>query len=247
MVATIEAAGGVAVTDGGSVTDWSAVGELVTKTVERFGRIDAVVNNAGILRDATITSLTEQDWDAVIAVHLKGTFALTKHLCTYWRAEHKAGRSVSGRIVNTTSGTGLVGNVGQAAYGAAKAAIANLTLTTAMEGSRYGVTANCISPVAATRMTAGTGLADSVGGGFDKFDPANSSPVVAWLCSEASGWLTGRVLRIDGNSVHPVDPWSVRPGYTAARGGKLDAAELDTGLRVLMGTAPAGLAGLRVS
>ncbi|WP_256790179.1 SDR family NAD(P)-dependent oxidoreductase [Frankia sp. AvcI1] len=247
VVAEIEAKGGVAVRDTGNVTDWAAVRSLVANTVERFGRLDAVVNNAGILRDATITSLTEQDWDAVIGVHLKGTFALTKHACDYWRAESKAGRPVAGRIVNTTSGTGLAGNVGQAAYGAAKAGIANLTLTTALEGSRYGVTANCISPVAATRMTAGTGLAQpGADEGFDRFDPANSSPVVAWLASERSGWLTGRVLRIDGNTVHPVDPWSVRRGYSAARGGRLDAAELDAGLRVVLGTAPAGLAGLTI-
>jgi NAD(P)-dependent dehydrogenase (short-subunit alcohol dehydrogenase family) len=246
VVALIESTGGIAVKDSGSVTDWSAVARLISQTVERFGRIDAVVNNAGILRDATITSLPEESWDAVIAVHLKGTFAVTKHVCEYWRSEFKAGRPAQGRIVNTTSGTGLVGNVGQAAYGAAKAGIANLTLTTAMEAARYDVTANCISPVAATRMTAGTGLAESAGTGFDPFDPANSSPVVAWLCSAASGWMTGRVLRIDGQSVHPVDPWSVRPGYTAARGGRLEAGELNAGMRILMGTAPAGLSGLKV-
>ena len=247
VAAEIEAAGGVAVSDTSSVADWEAVRALVARTVERFGRLDAIVNNAGILRDATITSLTEQDWDAVMAVHLKGTFALTKHACDYWRAQYKAGRPVAGRIVNTTSGAGLVGNFGQAAYAAAKAGIANLTRTTAMEGARYGVTANCISPVAATRMTAGTGLAQpGTGDGFDPFDPANSSPVVAWLCSEQSGWLTGQVLRIDGNTVHPVEPWTVRPGYTAAGGGRLSATEIDAGLRVVMGVAPAGLASLRV-
>jgi NAD(P)-dependent dehydrogenase (short-subunit alcohol dehydrogenase family) len=247
VVAAIEAKGGTAVGDGGSVTDWAAMRGLVARTVERFGRVDAVVNNAGILRDRTIVSLSETDWDAVIGVHLKGTFTLTRHLCEYWRSEFKAGRPVSGRIVNTTSGTGLAGNVGQAAYGAAKAGIANLTLTTAMEGSRYGVTANCISPVAATRMTQGTGIAgatDAAGGDFDRFDPANSSPVVAWLCSEQSGWLTGKVLRIDGATVHPVDPWAVRPGHTAASDARLDAAEIDAGLRRVLGVSPAGLAGL---
>ncbi|MBX6388946.1 MAG: SDR family NAD(P)-dependent oxidoreductase [Frankia sp.] len=247
VVAEIEAIGGVAVSDTGSVADWAAVAAMVQRTIERFGRLDAVVNNAGILRDATITSMTEQDWDAVLAVHLKGTFALTKHACDYWRAQYKAGQPVSGRIVNTTSGAGLVGNFGQAAYAASKAGIANLTRTTAMEGARYGVTANCIAPIAATRMTAGTGHAQSGGGdGLDPFDPANSSPVVAWLCSEQSGWLTGQVLRIDGNTVHPVDTWTVRPGYTAAGGGRLSATEIDAALRVVMGVAPAGLAALRV-
>jgi len=246
VVAEIVEKGGTAVADGSSVTDWDAVAGLVARTVERFGRLDGVVNNAGILRDATITSLTERDWDAVLDVHLKGTLALTRHACDHWRSEFKAGRPVQGRIVNTTSGTGLAGNVGQAAYGAAKAAIANLTLTTAMEATRYGVTANAISPVAATRMTAGTGLADSGDGGFDRFDPANSSPVVAWLLSAASGWLTGRILRVDGNAVLPVEPWTVRPGHTGRPGQRVDAAELDAAMRVVLGITPAGLAGLRL-
>ncbi|SHN16155.1 SDR family NAD(P)-dependent oxidoreductase [Cryptosporangium aurantiacum] len=246
VVAEIVEKGGTAIADGSSVTDWNAVSGLVARAVDQFGRLDGVVNNAGILRDATITSLTEADWDAVIDVHLKGTFALTKHACDYWRSESKAGRPVAGRIVNTTSGTGLAGNVGQAAYGAAKAAIANLTLTTAMEGTRYGVTANAISPVASTRMTAGTGLAAAADGGFDPFDPGNSSPVVAWLLSAASGWLTGRILRVDGNSVLPVEPWSVRPGHAGRPGQRVDAAELDAAMRVVLGTAPAGLAGLRL-
>ncbi|MFJ8816393.1 SDR family NAD(P)-dependent oxidoreductase [Amycolatopsis thermoflava] len=244
VVARIEELGGKAIADAGSVTDWDGVRGLVERTVEQFGRLDAIVNNAGILRDKTITSLTEQDWDLVIDVHLKGTFALTKHACDYWRGEYKRGRPVAGRIVNTTSGTGLAGNVGQANYGAAKAGIANLTLTTAMEGSRYGVTANCVSPVAATRMTRTVGIS-AAEGGWDPLDPANSSPVVAWLCSERSGWLTGRILRVDGNTVHPVAPWSVLPGHTAASGERLDATELDTGLRVALGTFPAGIPGLR--
>jgi NAD(P)-dependent dehydrogenase (short-subunit alcohol dehydrogenase family) len=247
VVATIEGAGGTAVKDTGSVTDWEAMRGLVARTVERFGRLDAVVNNAGFVRDATITSLTEDDFDAVVAVHLKGTFTLTKHACDYWRAEFKAGRPVAGRIVNTTSGAGLTGNVGQAAYGAAKAGIANLTQTTAMEASRYGVTANAVSPVAATRMSATIGWEAGNEGEWHPLDPANSSPVVAWLCSEQSGWLTGRVLRIDGSTVHPVDQWSVRPGHTARSGQKLAATEIEAGLRVVLGTAPTGLAGLRVS
>ncbi|HEX4189473.1 MAG TPA: SDR family NAD(P)-dependent oxidoreductase [Marmoricola sp.] len=240
--------------NGSSVSDWDAMRDLVASTVEELGRLDAVVNNAGILRDATITSLTEDDWDAVVSVHLKGTFALTKHACDYWRSEHKAGREVAGRIVNTTSGTGLMGNVGQAAYGAAKAGIANLTLTTAMEGSRYGVTANCISPVAATRMTASAGIGgDTPAEGWDPMDPANSSPVVAWLCSEESGWMTGQILRVDGSSVQPVMPWTLRPGHTAAGGERLDAAEIGAGLRASYGLgpeetiAPAGIPGLRDS
>lgn len=243
VVAEIEDAGGHAVAVGGSVSDWSAMQALVAETVERFGKLDAIVNNAGILRDQTITSIVEQDWDAVIDVHLKGTLTLTKHACDYWRSEAKDGRTPSARIVNTTSGTGLTGNVGQAAYGAAKAAIANLTVTTALEGSRYGVTANAVSPVAATRMTATVGM-DEVGQGWSRFDPANSSPVIAWLCSEASGWLTGRVLRVDGDTVFPVDSWTVRPGYSSATGERLQVDEVDKGLRTVMGLFPRGVAGL---
>jgi NAD(P)-dependent dehydrogenase (short-subunit alcohol dehydrogenase family) len=253
VVSEIRKAGGTAVADGTSVSDWQGVAALVARVVDEFGHLDAVVNNAGILRDRTITSLSESDWDRVLDVHLKGTLVLTKHACDHWRA--RAGDTPRGRIVNTTSGTGLAGNVGQAAYGAAKAGIANLTMTTAMEGTRYGVTANAISPVAATRMTAGLGTfgaeVDAAGDegspAWDPLDPANSSPVVAWLCSEASGWLTGRVLRVDGNTVLPVEPWAVRPGYTAARGERLDAAEIDQGLRCTLGLAPRGLAGLQPS
>ena len=245
VVGLIESAGGTASTDGASVSDWEAMAALVAETVQRYGRLDAIVNNAGILRDATISSVDERDFDAVLNVHLKGTFALMKHACVHWRSEHKAGRTPTGRIINTTSGTGLMGNVGQAAYGAAKAGIANLTLTAAMEGARYGVTANCISPVAATRMTQSAGLADALHDrGWNPMDPANSSPVVAWLASQQSGWLTGRVLRIDGGTVYPVRGWSLDAGYHSRSGEKLDANELDAGLRGLFGISPAGLAGL---
>ncbi|MCW2784693.1 MAG: short-chain dehydrogenase [Marmoricola sp.] len=246
VVAAIRDGGGTASANGSSVSDWSGVASLMAETVATYGKIDAIVNNAGILRDATITSMTEDAFDAVINVHLKGTFTMTKHACDYWRSEQKAGRPVVGRIVNTTSGTGLAGNVGQVAYGAAKAAIANMTQTTAMEAGRYGVTANCISPVAATRMTAAVGMAAvEPDAGWNPLDPANSSPVVAWLCSEQSGWLTGRVLRIDGSAVMPVDSWSVRGGYRSRSGEMLEAGEIDQGLRKAFGLAPLGLAGLQ--
>lgn len=246
VVDAIEAAGGRASAAGGSVSDWRAMGELVSRTVAEYGRLDGIVNNAGILRDKTITSLVESDWDAVIDVHLKGTLTVTKHACDYWRTESKAGRPVSARIVNTTSGTGLAGNAGQAAYGAAKAAIANLTMTTAIEGSRYGVTANCISPVAHTRMTESIGVERSKDG-WDPMDPENCSTVVAWLCSEASGWLTGKVLRIDGNTVYPMEPWSVQRGYRSSTGQGLQANEIDLGLRRAMNLMPTGVASLSIT
>ncbi|MFL6090135.1 MAG: SDR family NAD(P)-dependent oxidoreductase [Aeromicrobium sp.] len=245
VVATIEESGGTASANGRSVADFDAMRGLVSETVERYGRLDAIVNNAGILRDGVITSSSAEDFDAVLSVHLKGTFNLTKHACDYWRAEYKSGQPTAARIVNTTSGAGLMGSVGQIAYGAAKAAIANMTMTTALEGARYGVTANCISPLAATRMTATVGW-EAESAGWDRLDPANSSPVVAWLCSEASGWLTGRILRVDGADLYPVQPWTIGPGLRSRTGERLDANEIDAGLRIAFGTAPAGVAGLRV-
>lgn len=244
VVDAITAAGGVAVSGEGSASDWGAMEALVASTLDRFGRLDGIVNNAGILRDATITNLGEQDWDAVIDVHLKGTFTLTRHACNHWRSEHKAGRPVSGRIINTTSGAGLAGNVGQAAYSAAKAGIIALTQVTAMEGARYGVTANAISPIAATRMMANLDLPTSHDDGWDPLDPANASPVVAWLCSAASGWITGQVLRIDGNTLIAMEPWSGGRSVRARSGERFDASEIDLGLRRALGAFPGGLAAL---
>ncbi len=253
VVAEITAAGGTALADYSSVTSWDECAAMVQRAVGEFGRIDIVVNNAGILRDRMITSMTEDDFDAVLAVHVKGTFSMTKHACDHWRAVAKAGGENCARVVNTTSGAGMYGNIGQAAYGAAKAAIANLTLVTALEMGRYDVTANAISPVAATRMTAtagaaptvsSTGTGSSIGTGADwhAMDPGNSSPVVAYLASEHSAWLTGQVLRVEGNVVRRAHPWGLEPGeYVAASGARLDAAELVDGLRRLYGAMPQGL------
>lgn len=246
VVSEITKAGGTAVTDTTSVTDWDGVGALVKRVVGEFGRLDAVVNNAGILRDGMITKLREEDFDQVVAVHLKGTFALTHHVCAHWRevARTTAG-PVTGRIVNTTSGTGLVGNIGQAVYGAAKAGIANLTMTTAMEMARYGVTANAVSPVAFTRMTAGSAMTEyTPPAGWDPMAPENCSPVVAWLASEASGWLTGAVLRVDGATVYRTRPWTVLDGHTSADGEQLSAHEVDAGLRGVFGLLPGGIPSL---
>lgn len=243
VVAEIEASGGRAMPDTTSVTDFDGVKSLVERTVDAFGRLDGVVNNAGIVRDKMLTSMTEDDFDLVLAVHLKGTFNLTRHVCEYWRSVAKAGAEVTGRIVNTTSGTGLFGNVGQANYGAAKAAVANLTVITAMEMERYGVTANAISPLARTRMTESLPSMQGGSGDWDRYSPANSSPVVAWLTSVGSGWLSGSVLRIDGNTVQRVQAWRVdgRTSYRSRTGERLDADELDKGMRLAFGLLPGGL------
>src|SRR6266700_778879 len=193
VAAEITAAGGRAVADHSSVTDWAASQKLIALAAAEFGQLDVVVNNAGILRDRMLFSMTEDDFDAVIAVHLKGTFAMTRHACAYWREEAKRGAARGRRIINTTSGTGLFGTVGQANYGAAKAGIVSLTT---------------IPPVARTRMTDGIpGVAvrnpvpDGAPDGFDPQDPANASGLVAYLASDASSWLTGQVFRVHGNRV----------------------------------------------
>jgi NAD(P)-dependent dehydrogenase (short-subunit alcohol dehydrogenase family) len=240
VVALITEMGGTAVTNGASVSDWSAMEALVADTVDRFGDLHAVVNNAGFLRDRMLTSMTENEFDAVIDVHLKGTFTLIRHACGYWREQGKAGKPVSGRIVNTTSGAGLWGNVGQANYAPAKAGIAMLTTVTAMEMERYGVTANCISPIAATRMLASIGM-DADSDGWDRLDPANASPVVAWLCSEESGWVTGQVLRVDGNTLMKVGGYTIDASYPSKNGEALTVAELGVGMRKLFGAFPPGL------
>jgi NAD(P)-dependent dehydrogenase (short-subunit alcohol dehydrogenase family) len=243
VVAEIEADGGVAVADGTSVTDWDGMAKLVERAVELFGDLHAVVNNAGFIRDRMLVSMSEEEFDSVIEVHLKGTVALTRHACAYWRDQSKLGRAVSGRVVLTTSGAGLFGNVGQANYGSAKGAIATLASIVAMEMQRYGVTANAVSPIAATRMLATVGRTASEGTEWDPLDPANASPVVAWLCSEESGWLSGSVLRVDGNTVRKVRGWTVEGGYRSRSGAALTVEEMGLGVRQLFGAAPLGLAG----
>jgi NAD(P)-dependent dehydrogenase (short-subunit alcohol dehydrogenase family) len=244
VVEEIEARGGSAVADGTSVTDFEGMAELIARTIKSFGALHAVVNNAGFLRDRMLTSMSESDFDDVVAVHLKGTFNLTRHACAYWRERAKAGEPIAGRVVTTTSGAGLFGNIGQANYGTAKGAIATFTQIVALEMERYGVTANCLSPIAATRMLASIGRTSDDAGGWDRLDPANASPVVAWLCSEQSGWLSGAVLRVDGNTVNRVEGWTVvGEGHRAKSGEALTFEELGLGLRKLHGAAPRGLGG----
>jgi NAD(P)-dependent dehydrogenase (short-subunit alcohol dehydrogenase family) len=241
VVTEIEELGGKAVAHTGSVSSWDDVADMVNTAVSTFGTLTGVVNNAGILRDSMVATATEADWDAVIAVHLKGTFAVTRHACEYWRARSKAGDRIDAHIVNTVSGAGLWGNAGQSAYGAAKAAIANLTVVTAMEAQRYGVAVNAISPLAMSRMTKevfGDRATDPA------LDPARSSAVVAWLQSPESSWLTGQILRINGHKLSRIQGFTEASGYYPAKDGvALQFAEIGQAVSWLWGTAPRGLAG----
>lgn len=242
VVAEIEEAGGTAVAHTGSVASWRDVADMVGTAIETFGTLTGVVNNAGIVRDAMVVNASEDDWDAVIAVHLKGTFAVTKHACEYWRTQSKAGNQIDAHIVNTVSGAGLWGNVGQSAYGAAKAAIANLTVVTAMEARRYGVAVNAISPLAVTRISEDFFSDDRATD--PALDPARSSAVVAWLQSGESSWLTGQILRVDGHKLSRIEGFNEAAGrYYAKDGVNLQFSEISQAASWLYGAAPRGLAG----
>jgi NAD(P)-dependent dehydrogenase (short-subunit alcohol dehydrogenase family) len=242
VAAEIRDAGGRAVANYTSVSDWSGCGDIVDKAVAEFGRLDIVVNNAGITRDHMMTASTEQDFDDTIGVHLKGTYAMCHHASRHWRERAKAGEPVSGRIINTTSGAGMFGNVGQTAYASAKAGIIGITQTLALEMRRYGVTVNAISPMALTRMTANLVAAREVEG-FDPLSPANASGLVGYLASEDAGWLTGQVLRVEGNRVVRMTEWAPVGGYTSKTGEAVTADELVDGMARLYGVMPLGTFG----
>lgn len=240
VVAEIEAAGGVAAANRADVSDFDAAEGLVTFTLDTFGRLDAVVNNAGIVRDRMFANVTEDEWDAVMAVNLKGHFTVSRHAAAHWRAQSKAGEPVDGRIVNTSSGAGILGSIGQTAYSAAKGGIAAMTLVQAAELGRYGVTANAIAPAARTRMTEGAFaemMAEVDDDTFDAMDPANVSPLIAWLVSTDSAGVTGRMFEIEGDQVGVADGW--QHGPTAHKGdARWEAAELGEVVRRLISQAP---------
>ncbi|MDX2381078.1 MAG: SDR family oxidoreductase [Acidimicrobiia bacterium] len=200
-------AGGEAVANGDSVSSWEGAQRLINTAIETFGDLHAVVNNAGILRDRVLANMTEEEWDAVIDVHLKGTFAPSRWAVAYWRERAKAGESVSGRIVNTTSVSGIYGNPGQTNYGAAKAGIAAFTNIAALEVARYGVTVNAVAPVALTRMTEGLGPAPETDEDRDARAPHWIAPVVTWLCSEEAAGVTGRVFEASGQMLSVAEGW----------------------------------------
>jgi NAD(P)-dependent dehydrogenase (short-subunit alcohol dehydrogenase family) len=203
VVAEIEAAGGVARAHVGDCSDVEAAESLVQQAIGTFGRLDAVVNNAGFVRDRTLAKMSPQEWDAVIAVHLRGHYALTHAACAHWK-EHGG----PGRIVCTSSTSGLLGNFGQANYGAAKAGIAAFATIVAQEMARYAVTCNAIAPAARTRMTEGAyGQIDTSDEGFDFWNPDNVAPMVAFLCSPASAHISGKVFGVQGDTVELYRPW----------------------------------------
>ncbi len=242
VVEEIRTFGGTAVANGEDVADFAAAARMVRQAVEEFGRLDILVNNAGILRDRMLVNMTEDEWDAVIAVHLKGHFAPTRHAAAYWREQSKAGETLSARVINTSSPSGVFGNVGQANYGAAKGAIASFTLIAAQELARYGVTVNCLAPSARTRMTEETfGELPPPADGFDPFDPANISPIVVALCAEEAQEITGQVFFVYGGTVNVLRPWDA--GELLAADGCWDAAELLAQLRDRFpeGAAPVGV------
>jgi NAD(P)-dependent dehydrogenase (short-subunit alcohol dehydrogenase family) len=234
VVDQIVAAGGEAVVNGDDVADWDGSARLVQTAIDTFGGLDVLVNNAGFVRDRMVVSATEDEWDAVVRVHLKGHFCTARHASAYWREQSKAGADVDARIVNTSSGAGLLGSVGQAAYSAAKAGIATLTLNEAVELARYGVTANAIAPSARTRMTEGV-FADRMAkpdSGFDAMDPANVSPLVVWLGSAESRDVAGRVFEVEAGIVSVADGWHHGPARD--KGDRWDPAELGPVVRELL-------------
>ncbi len=215
----IVAAGGTAIPSTHDVADWDAAGELVKLAIDTFGGLDVVVNNAGILRDRMFVSATVDEWDAVMRVHLRGHFCVSRHAGAYWRLEAKAGRMPVARIINTSSGAGIQGSVGQSAYSAAKGGIASLTLVQAAEMARYGVTSNAIAPAARTRMTEGpfAAMMQKPESGFDAWAPENISPLVVWLGSELSSPVTGRMFEIQGGTIRLMDGWQPGPDATKDR------------------------------
>jgi NAD(P)-dependent dehydrogenase (short-subunit alcohol dehydrogenase family) len=240
VVDAIRRAGGEAVVNGDDVADWDGAQRLVNTAVSTFGGLDVVVNNAGFVRDRMFANAAEDEWDAVVRVHLKGHFCVARWAAAYWRDLTKAGASVDARIINTSSGAGLMGSVGQAAYSAAKAGITGLTMVQSAELGRYGVTANAIAPSARTRMTE-TVFADMMAapndaGAFDAMAPENIAPLVVWLGSTESRDVTGRVFEVEGGKVSVADGWQHGPAVD--KGDRWDPAELGPIVRELLSKAP---------
>lgn len=226
VVEEIRSFGGEAIGNGADVADWEQSKSMISQAIETWGRLDGLVCNAGFLRDRMLASMSEQEWDSVIRVHLKGHFAPARHAIDHWRSLSKGGTEVHARIVNTSSGAGLMGSIGQGNYAAAKAAIALLTIQQASEWARYGVKVNAIAPDARTRMTEGIFYsADDVKAGeFDDKSPDNVSPLVAWLMSSECD-ITGRTFEVTGGQLNVCDGWQHGPVVTVGDR-KMDITEV---------------------
>lgn len=231
----IRSMGGEAIVNGDDVATWEGAARLIESAITAFGSLDTLVCNAGVLRDRMLVNMSEDDWDVVMRVHLRGHFGPLRHAAAHWRSQAKAGRTVRGRVVLTSSGAGLYGNVGQLNYGVAKAGIAAMARIAAAELSRYGVTVNAIAPAARTRMTEGV-FADAMAkpppGQFDAMDPANVSPLVVWLGSDEAGDITGQVFEVAGGTVGVAESW--RPGPSRDKGARWEPAELGPVIRDLV-------------
>jgi NAD(P)-dependent dehydrogenase (short-subunit alcohol dehydrogenase family) len=225
VVDEIRAAGGEAVAHGGDIATTDGASSLVAAALETYGRLDTLVNNAGFLRDRMLVNLDEDDWDAVMRVHVKGHFLPLRHAAAHWRGEAKAGWPVAARVINTTSGAGMLGSVGQGNYAAAKAGVIGLTLVASAEMGRYGIQVNAIAPAARTRMTERTfaGLSAL---------PEDASPLVVWLGSDGSAGVTGRVFTAEAGRITVMEGW--RPGPTADKDGRWTPAEAGAAARKLL-------------
>jgi NAD(P)-dependent dehydrogenase (short-subunit alcohol dehydrogenase family) len=241
VVDEITAMGGEAAVNGADVSDFAAAKDMIDQAVETFGRLDVVVNNAGILRDRMLTNMTEDEWDLVVKVHLKGTFAPARHAAAYWRERSKDGLTNDARIINTTSVSGIYGNVGQTNYGAAKQGIAGFTLIAALELGRYGVTVNAIAPGALTRLTEDLGMGQASEDAKAAMSPRWVAPLCTWLASAQSAGITGRVFEASGRMLAVAEGWHRGPSAAAVD----DPAAVDQVLRDLLGQAraPAGMDG----
>jgi NAD(P)-dependent dehydrogenase (short-subunit alcohol dehydrogenase family) len=238
VVDAIRAMGGEAIANGEDVADWEGSGRLVKGALDTWGRLDVMVNNAGFLRDRMFASGSVEEWDAVIRVHLRGHFCTSRHAAGYWRGQVKAGNPVDARIINTSSGAGLQGSVGQSTYSAAKAGIAALTLVQAAEMGRYGVTANAIAPAARTRMTEAI-FAETMqkpeDGSFDEMAPENVAPLVVWLGSPESKDVTGRVFEVEAGRISVADGW--RKGPEVDKGARWEPDEVGAAVKDLLAKA----------
>lgn len=242
VVDEILAAGGRAAVNTSDITNYADSENAVRQAIETFGDLHVVLNNAGINRDRMFASMTEVDWDAIMAVHLKGHFCITSHAVHYWRDQSKAGKKVDARIINTTSGAGLQGSIGQSNYAAAKAGIAALTLNQAAELSRYGITANAVAPAARTGMTTAveamaTRMAKPEDGSFDYWAPENVSSVLAWFASAESAHVSGCVFESEGGRISLADGW--RTGVTREKGERWQPGEVGAAITQILAEAPA--------